>query len=445
MSGKRVGILTLGCRVNLYESVAIEEALEAAGFEVRKDAEGCDLYIVNTCSVTAESHRQSAQAVRRCAAKGRTAVIGCASQHDASFFSSLPNVFYTGGCGDKAAVTAAVLREAERMDAGDPVLPRNIVSPMDGRAYEPLSVQGTGRLFSSCRAFVKIQDGCGAHCTYCLIPALRGPTRSRPLEEILEEVRRLSDAGYREIILTGISVSSYADRGRGLPDLIRGIGRTMWDGERGIARVRLGSLSPGSVTEEFLDAVRSSPNFMPHLHLSVQSGSDRILRLMGRPYTAEQTLEKIRLFREAVPGAELGADLITGFPTETEEDYRATEAFAEAAQLLHVHAFPYSEREGTAAASMEGAVPKEVRKDRCVRLNRLSDRLRTERLKKKIGSEVVLLAEKNTGGEHNLVTGHTEEYMECRVSAAPVSPGTLLRLRAAAVPEDGGYLEGETI
>lgn len=439
---ERIEILTLGCRVNLYESVAIAEALRREGFSVKEVSEGraepetgdAGYYIVNTCSVTAESQRQSGQTVRRCAAKGRTAVLGCASQNDREKFLSVPNVFYVGGNAGKMDVVRAVLADRDgRMSE-----PLSAVRPMEDVPYEPMELSGGVRLFSSCRAFVKIQDGCSARCAYCIIPALRGPSRSRPLDDLMAEADRLAEAGYRELIFTGISVSSY--QAAPLHELIRQSGLRK---QAGIERVRFGSLSPGSVTEPFLAAAAESQNFMPHIHLSLQSGSDRILRLMNRPYTSAQAMERVRMIRKALPDAELSADFITGFPTETEEDYLATERFVREADLLHVHAFPYSERAGTPAASMSGSVPKQVRKERCVRLNGLSDGLRAGRMARKVGKEVTVLIEKQEGP---VLTGHSECYMDCRVTcpAAPDDGRMIGRLIPFTVREqDGKYLMGE--
>ena len=439
---QRIEILTLGCRVNLYESVAIAEALRREGFLVKETSEGgkeqdpapADYYIVNTCSVTAESQRQSGQTVRRCAAKGRTAVLGCASQNDADKFLAVPNVFYVGGCSEKMNVVKALLADVSGRDPEK----RMAVSPMDRLPYEPMALSGNVKLFSSCRAFVKIQDGCSARCSYCVIPALRGPSRSRPLEDLMAEAGRLAESGYRELIFTGISVSSY--NASPLHELIRRAGMLK---EKGIERVRFGSLSPGSVTESFLEAAAGSPNFMPHLHLSLQSGSDRILKRMNRPYTAKAAMDRIRMLRNAIPDVELSADFITGFPTETEEDYRETEAFVREADLLHVHAFPYSERAGTPAAVMSGSVPKQVRKERCVRLNELSDALHAGRMEKKVGTRVILLTEKQEGP---VLSGHSEEYMECRVQCpdGPENENRVGQFVSFTVrSQDGKYLYGE--
>ncbi len=409
---KTVGIHTLGCRVNQYESVAIAEELQRRGFTVSKAEEDCDYYIVNTCSVTAESQRQSRQTARRFASRGKTAVLGCASQHLKEEFLSIPNVFYVGGCSEKLAVVNAMERE-EQTDA---------VRNMQHAVYEPMALCGGSDLFSSCRAFVKIQDGCNGRCSYCVIPSLRGPSRVRPIEEIYAEALRLTKAGYHEIVLTGIEVSAYPMR-----ELILLIDRLRSLRDTGLYRVRFGSLSPQSLKEPFLHTLASSENAMPHLHLSLQSGSDRILGLMRRPYTRKQVLEAVKRAYDALPGVRLSADFITGFPTETEQDYLETESLAREANLMHIHAFPYSERGGTVAAVMEGSVPKEERKERCLRLNALSDALKQEHLTSLYGREVTVLAEKCRNGT---VTGHTEEFIEASFASEQPTVGALYRMKA---------------
>lgn len=402
---KKVCIYTLGCRVNQYESVSIAEALQKKGFLVTKDEENSDYYLLNTCSVTAESQRQCRQLARRFASRGKVAVIGCASQNQKEDFLSIPGVFYVGGCSGKLAVADAIAEDC----GGDRV------TSMDKVPYEPMFVEGKSDLFSTCRAYLKIQDGCSGKCTYCIIPTLRGKTRSRDGEEIFAEATRLVKAGYREIVLTGIETSAYNKLPLG--DLISRFGELE---SMGLSRVRLGSLSIGSLTPAFLEAVRDTPNFMPHLHLSLQSGSTRILKLMKRPYTAESAMEKILLLRETVPQAQLSGDFITGFPTETEEDYLATEQFVLQSGMMHVHAFPYSERSGTPAAVMEGAVPKEIRKARCARLNAVSAEQKKQIMDTYTGKTVRVLTEKIKDG---MAVGHTEEFMECTFPAESASVG----------------------
>lgn len=425
-----VHIHTLGCRVNQYESVAIAEALEKRGFSIRKtDAGGCDFYLLNSCAVTAESQRQSRQLARRFASRGRTAVLGCASQNAKEEFLAIPGVFYVGGCADKLKVVDAIVSAAEAEDAS---VSLNAVETMKGVPYERMALDGRSDLFSSCRAYIKIQDGCSGHCSYCVIPSLRGPSRSRPAEEVVAEAGRLVKAGCREVVLTGIETSAY--NASPLQELLLRLAEL--EGQ-GLARVRLGSLSPGTLREDFLQAAASAHNFMPHVHLSLQSGADRVLRQMRRPYTASDVLERIRLLRSFLPRVLISADFITGFPTETEEEARATEQFVRETDLFHVHAFPYSVRAGTPAASMEGQLPAEVRKARCARLNAVANANRERILDGLQGKTVRVLAERCRNGVAN---GHTEEFLECIFPAEGVEVGGIYEVKV--VGKDGGRICG---
>jgi threonylcarbamoyladenosine tRNA methylthiotransferase MtaB len=252
---------------------------------------------------------------------------------------------------------------------------------------------------------------------------------------VIEEAKRLVASGYREIVLTGIETSAY--NGAPLPQLIGDLSRLR---EEGLARVRLGSYSVGTFRHDFYEAIASSENFMPHLHLSLQSGSNRILRLMRRPYTSEIAMEKIKQLRSVMPHVQLSADFITGFPTETEEDYLETEAFVREAGLMHVHAFPYSERVGTPASEMEGAVPKEIRKSRCQRLNQASNQQRDIILDTFVSKTVSVLVEKITCGK---AVGHTEEFLECTFAAETAAVGDLASV--TVLGHENGRLTGKEI
>ena len=405
---KTVGIVTLGCRVNQYESVALAEELRRRGFEIKKDEAGCDFYLVNTCAVTAESQRQCRQTVRRLASMAPTAVIGCAPQAAENEFASMENVFYVGGCDHKMAAA----------DAIEHFTPALAVSPMEHAGYEKMSLSGESDLFSTCRGYLKIQDGCSGKCTYCIISALRGPTRSRPTEDILAEASRMVQNGYKELVLTGIETSAF--HSCRLEDLIERLGEFQKDG---LARLRLGSLSSGTLRKEFLSKVSAVPIFMPHIHLSLQSGSDAVLERMRRPDRRAQMDERISLLKDYIPSVQISADLITGFPGETEEDYLMTESLVKKANFLHVHAFPYSERPGTPAAEMDGKVEKEVRKERCKRLNALSDGIRETILRGFAGKTVTVLIEKVQNG---VAVGHSEEFIECHFPAKGHKTGELV-------------------
>ena len=421
--GKRVCIQTLGCRVNQYESVAIAEALEKRGFAVQRDPDGADCFLLNTCAVTAESQRQSLQLARRLAAKGPTAVLGCASQNCKEAFLALPGVFYVGGCAGKMDVVERFVSLNGRTDA---------VTDVRKADYEPMSLDGRSHWFSTCRAYLKIQDGCGGNCAYCLIPALRGPSRSRGADEVVAEARRLVRAGVREVVLTGVEVSAFP----GLPSLLERLGELS---DEGLERVRVGSLSPWSLREPFFRAVAGSANFMPHIHLSLQSGSDRVLRAMRRPYTADDVATRVAALREVLPRVQLSADFITGFPTETDAEAAETVAFARKLGLFHVHAFPYSVREGTDAANMDGQVPPSERKRRCAALLAAVDEVRDGIFASFRGRTVRVLVERVRDG---CADGHTEEFFACRfpVGACPPAVGETRTVTVSV--QDGSSLLG---
>ncbi|HOJ48768.1 MAG TPA: radical SAM protein, partial [Bacillota bacterium] len=277
---KKVAFYTLGCRVNQYETTALAELFIKNGYTIVDFSEKSDLYIINTCAVTAESERKSAQMIRRALREGgKVAVIGCYSQLDPSL-GGIEGVSFIGGSKDKTAV----FREAEKLLRAQSAITED--TDLTDCSYEQTQI-GTAAtdIFSTCRAFVKIEDGCNGKCSYCIIPKVRGRVRSRPLEDILLEIQRLAERGYKEVVLTGIETSAYDYAP--LSELIRAIDRV-----RGIERLRFGSLSPKSITDDFLKAAVESRVFMPHMHLSLQSGSDRILKLMRRPYNKKQMCEK---------------------------------------------------------------------------------------------------------------------------------------------------------
>ena len=394
MSNKKtVGIMTLGCRVNQYESCAISEMLKQRGFEVSK-SENCDYYIINTCAVTSESERKSRQLVRRCAKKGKTVVIGCASQLNPNDYD-IENVIYVGGNRNKmSAVEAVCSQTLEKMS----------VIPMHGAEYEKMSISEKDTLFSECRAFIKIQDGCNGKCTYCIIPKCRGQVRSRDAEEIVREAETLVNRGYSEIILTGIEVSAYNKKP--LAQLIKDVSSV-----NGLKRLRLGSLSPNVITDDFLKIVSTIDVFMPHIHLSLQSCSDNVLAAMKRPYRKKQIVERINAIRKYIPNCNISADIIVGFPGESDEDFNETLTTLNDLEIFHVHSFPYSEREGTPAAIMENSVPKNLRNERNAVLIESNSETRKRILDRKINGETIVLVEKIVG---QYCFGHTEDFLEAR-------------------------------
>lgn len=405
---KTVSIITLGCRVNQYESDGLAETLTAMGFSIVRPGEKADITIVNTCTVTGESDRKSRQMIRRAAAESAVIVTGCYGQVAGAEAAQIPGVAYVCGNGEKSRIPQVVLALAE----GRPVEKMGVTDIMTA-AYDPMRRHVPRRF----RSFIKIEDGCGNRCAYCIIPAARGKVRSRDREEILEEAAALAAAGSPEVILTGIETASYGmdfhgekrERyGMALASLLQAVDRVP-----GIRRISMGSLEPTVMSAPFVEALAGMEHLLPHFHLSIQSGSSSVLRRMRRRYTAEAALEAIARVRSAIPEATFSADIIVGFPGETEEEAAETMAFAKEARFLHLHIFPYSKRAGTEAAAMPGQVPENVKKVRLKALEDLQAGLRLDMLETYVDDHretpVYILVEQQKG---TVANGHSEHYVE---------------------------------
>ncbi|MBE6724863.1 MAG: tRNA (N(6)-L-threonylcarbamoyladenosine(37)-C(2))-methylthiotransferase MtaB [Ruminococcaceae bacterium] len=405
-----VSVLTLGCRVNQYESDALCAVLKERGVRIVPFGDPADLAVVNTCTVTGESDRKSRQMIRRAAQNALHVVVtGCFAQIAGDEIASMENVTFVCGNSGKASLAETVLAVL----GGSLPAEKNGVTPPTDEGSVRLTLPSPQRT----RSYVKIEDGCGNRCSYCLIRFARGPVRSKPREIALEEVRALARAGAKEVILTGIETASYGmdfenrqPYGHALADLIRDADRIP-----GIERIGLGSLEPTVLNDYFSEAVRDCAHLLPHFHLSVQSGSSAVLRSMRRRYTAEAVLTAVERIRAVRPDVTYSADIITGFPGETEEDFRLTADFCREAEFLHLHIFPFSERTGTEAAEMEGRIPVRVRRERAEELSKIGDEIRRNLLERYVADHgsvpVRLLVEKNGGG---LLSGHSEHFVELK-------------------------------
>lgn len=400
----RFAVHTLGCKVNQYETQAMETLLLSHGHTQVPFSEDADVYIINSCTVTAASDRKSRQAVRQVRKRAPNALIalcGCYPQVSPSAASALP-VDLIGGSGDRLGF----LQTLEQMQTGQGQTVR-LDEALRRREFESLPAGG---LEGRTRAMLKVQDGCTNFCTYCIIPYARGPVRSLPLRQAAAEAERLSREGYRELVLTGIELSSY---GRDLPDrpapadLIEAVCAAVPD-----LRVRLGSLEPRTVTEEFCARLSALPNLCPHFHLSLQSGCDETLRRMGRRYDTARYLRSAELLRETFPNPGLTTDLITGFPGETEEEFAETLTFLRRCAFTRMHIFPYSRRTGTKAADFPGQVPEETKRRRARQASELARAMERSWLSGWMGQQVPVLFEEEKGG---FWRGYTPEYMEVRV------------------------------
>ncbi len=431
-----VGIYTLGCKVNQYESEAIAEALTASGFSVREPSETCSIYIINTCTVTAESDRKARQFIRRALSQNpaaRILVTGCFAQVAPERIAAIEGVDYICGNREKLAVVKAA--DALLAQGCKNERPTIAVSSLDGAPFEAMQITRFGRT----RAYVKIEDGCESRCAYCIIPAARGKIRSKDPADVIREVRALADSGCREVVLTGIETSAYGRDlgGYGLADLL-----TALDRETGIGRIRLGSLDPSLIRDRFVERIASLPSLAPHFHLSLQSGSDHVLRLMRRPYSAEMARSAVSRLREAFPILGLTADVIVGFPMETDEDFTESMAFLEDARFLDAHIFAYSRRPGTEAADMPGQIPEAVKKARSAALIAAQAKLHREILDEAVadGKPVPVLFETQ---ENGMAQGHTPAFYEIRVPADRDIRGTEHRVRP--IGHDGRVLLGEFV
>ncbi len=425
----RVGIITLGCKVNQYESQAIAEELERCGFEICSHNEICEAYIINTCTVTAESDRKARQTIRRMISKAPNAYIlvtGCYSQVSPDAIKAIEGVDYICGSSNKMTVAGELLRLVEN---GKRQSASVCVETLDNAPFEPMSI----KRFDRTRAYVKIQDGCESKCTYCTIPRSRGPIRSKPLCDVLNEVKQLIAGGCREVVLTGIETGSYGldlPDGQDLASLLCEV-----DKSEGIGRVRLGSLDPSVIRPDFVEKIKDLRSLAPHFHLSLQSGSDRILALMKRKYNSRQALRAIELLRDAIPNVQFTTDIITGFPSESEEDFAASCEFVKNAGFLMVHAFPYSKRQGTPASKMDGQIQESIKHDRVRTLNRISAEVRQGILDNIVdtnGKAEVLFESYENGYAY----GHTASFIEVKVKALCDMHGKLMPVKLT------GYANG---
>ncbi len=420
---KRAALVTLGCKVNWYDSRAMEEALRAAGFDIAPEGGEADVYIVNTCAVTAEAERKSRQTLRKLSRLHPGAAVvatGCYAQRDPQAVGALSGVSAVHGTAERAGIVAVAHSALE--GHSDFTALSN-----PGLAYEDMAAatqQG------HTRAVVKIEDGCDAFCAYCVIPHVRGLPRSRPLESIAAEARTLAKRGFAEIVLVGINLARY---GSDLPEgtLAEAVAAAS---APGIRRVRLGSLEPDAIDGVLLASLAAIPAFCPHFHLSLQSGCDATLARMGRRYTAAEYARKLALIREAFPDASVTTDIIVGFPGETEEEFAQSAAFAAEQRFLKVHVFPYSRRSGTPAADMPGQVPKAIKEARATAMQAAAAPGSEAFRKARLGQVAEVLFEECE--PEGLSRGYTANYIEVLAPVADAA-GNILPVRLTALDGEG--------
>lgn len=418
----KIAYITLGCKVNQYETQAIQQMLESSG-HTAAEVEDADVVVVNTCAVTGKGAHKSRQAARRARKSNPNAklvVCGCASQADPQGIRAL-GADYVGGAGERAAVVDYINSLAAGETAADECLP----SPRERTSIERLPA---GAFSEHSCAYLKVQDGCGNFCSYCIIPYLRGPVRSLPPDEAASMARGLAQKGYREIVLTGIEVSSYGeDIGASFAELVEAVCSAARP-----ARIRLSSIEPSRMDGDTVRRLAALENLCPHFHLSLQSGSAGVLKRMNRKYTPDEYAAVAETLRRYFDDPALTTDLIVGFPGETEREHAESLEFLRRIGFAAVHVFPYSKREGTAAAHMPGHLENAVKERRAHEAATVAGECRRVYLDRQVGRTLSVLFESDGGG-------HSENYLEV---AADGARGEIKPVRITAVGEDG-VLVGE--
>lgn len=407
---KKAALHNLGCKVNAYETEAMQEMLEQNGYEIVPFQEGADVYIINTCTVTNMADRKSRQMIHKARKMNPEAVVvaaGCYVQTAEMQEKLDPNVDIVIG-NNKKQDLIRILAEYWKEETLHPEQVEELIDIHHTKEYENLTLDRTAE---HTRAYIKVQDGCNQFCSYCIIPFARGRVRSRKVQNVMDEVRRLAENGYKEVVLTGIHLSSYGmdlKEGENLLHLIQAVHEV-----NGIERIRLGSLEPRIITEEFARTLAALPKICPHFHLSMQSGCDETLKRMNRHYTSAEYFEKCEILRSAFEHPALTTDVIVGFPQESEEEFEITRKFIEKVNFYETHIFKYSKRQGTKAAAMEGQIPEPVKGRRSAELIEIGKRHKKAFEDWYRDKEINVLFEEQIEREGQKVwVGHTREYIK---------------------------------
>lgn len=428
---RKVALHNLGCKVNAYETEAMQQLLEAAGYEIVPFAPGADIYVINTCTVTNIADRKSRQMLHRAKKMNPDAIVvaaGCyvqAGREKAEADPSIDLIIGNNKKQDLVSVLEAYQKGRERKE--------EIIDIAHTKEYEALQIDRTQE---HTRAYIKVQDGCNQFCAYCMIPYARGRVRSRKTADVVKEVERLAASGCQEVVLTGIHLSSYGterkEDGENLLTLIQAVHQV-----EGIARIRLGSLEPQIVTENFAESLSRLPKICPHFHLSLQSGCTSTLKRMNRRYTAEEYEKRCDILRKFFSRPALTTDVITGFPGETEEEFAQSRAFVEKINFYETHIFPYSKREGTKAAVMPDQIPEAVKKERSQMLIELGRKHQQEFMETFLGEKKEVLFEEQQEIDGKLYwTGHTMEYLKVAMLSEENLSNQLLQVNLTEILRD---------
>lgn len=410
--GNKVALHNLGCKVNAYEIEAMQQLLEEAGYEIVPFEPGADIYVINTCTVTNIADRKSRQMLHKAKKMNPEAIVvatGCYVQTGGEKLEKDEAIDLVLGNNQKINIVEALAEYAENK----PGHGSHVIKINQTKEYEDLSIDHTAE---HVRAYIKVQDGCNQFCTYCIIPYARGRVRSRNIESVLKEVHSLAEKGYKEVVLTGIHLSSYGvdfpeEKKETLLSLIRAVHEI-----EGIQRIRLGSLEPGIVTREFAEGIAALPKVCPHFHLSLQSGCDETLERMNRRYRSGEYRERCELLREVYGNPALTTDVIVGFPQESEEEFRKSYDFVDSIRFYETHIFKYSRRQGTKAAAMDGQLTEAEKSFRSEKMIELHHRHAGDYEKSMLGKNLeVLIEEEYTKDGRTWYLGHSREYIKTAV------------------------------
>lgn len=397
----KIGFITLGCKVNIYESNALKEEFMKMGYEVSEASSDCDAFIINTCSVTNQADAKSRQMIHKCIKlnpNGIVAVMGCYSQSNPEA-KTIEGVDILLGNNNKHEA----VKKIDEMLKNGRYRYVNLLDILREKEYEPLGVT----MFDHTRAFVKIEDGCQNFCTYCVIPFARGPVRSKKADSVIEEIKAVAEKGYKEVVLSGIDTGKYYDKetDTNFAKLCKRIINEIPE----IKRLRISSIEITQITSEFLDVLKSSNVIADHMHLPIQSGSDNVLNMMKRFYNTKEFKEKIDLIREVRPNMAISSDVIVGFPTETDEDHKKSMEFIESIGMTHLHVFPFSKRQGTRAADFPDLDP-QIKKVRTKEMMDLSYKLERRYNSNFIDKTLdVIFEQKDSKGR---IVGHSSNFIE---------------------------------
>ncbi|GGE74535.1 tRNA (N(6)-L-threonylcarbamoyladenosine(37)-C(2))-methylthiotransferase MtaB [Priestia taiwanensis] len=434
----QVAFHTLGCKVNHYETEAIWQLFKEAGYERTEYEKRADVYVINTCTVTNTGDKKSRQIIRRAVRQNPDAVVcvtGCYAQTSPAEIMAIPGVDIVVGTQDRTKMLDYIAQYREERQPINAV--RNI---MKTRVYEELDVPAfTDRT----RASLKIQEGCNNFCTFCIIPWARGLMRSRDGQEVIRQAQQLVDAGYKEIVLTGIHTGGYGEdiKNYNLAGLLRDLEREV----KGLKRLRISSIEASQITDEVIDVLGKSDIVVRHLHIPLQSGSDTVLKRMRRKYTMEHFAERLTKLKAALPGLAITSDVIVGFPGETEEEFMETYNFIKEYEFSELHVFPYSKRTGTPAARMDDQVDEEIKNERVHKLIALSDQLAKEYASKHDNEVLEIIPEEafKDNKQEGLLVGYTDNYMKVIIEGSEDLIGKLVRVKItkAGYP----YNEGQVL